>query len=413
MQARFNSLDLGASHKLEIIRDGNANNTVDAGEIVASGFNNQTLNYTVIPGGTYFLRVQSILNGEFFSTGNYKVAYVTAGAVTSFGTLGNAGAITMSPSPSALVNFLNFDPTEPGQTNTSDYYRFTLASRTRVDLSINALFLPPPASLFGISIGQDDGAGNFKRLTGLGVNQGIQTAMNVNLDPGTYYIRAYLPVAERQTDAIGGNYSLLFNTAAITDNAAPVVTASSHQFEIAPVGASFTFDQDVVGSIGVNDVEIRNLATNALSPIGSVFYDATLKRAGYGVASRTLPDGNYRATLLAGAVRDSSANPNATASSLDFFVFAGDANRDRRVDISDFSVVASRFNQQGTFSQGDFNYDHKTDIADFSILASKFNTTLPVARTMLPGLASVAQSPVGTFGGTRIDESNDEELVVI
>jgi hypothetical protein len=133
------------------------------------------------------------------------------------------------------------------------------------------------------------------------------------------------------------------------------------------------------------------------------------------VASRTLPDGNYRATLLAGAVRDASANPNATASSLDFFVFAGDANRDRRVDISDFSVLASRFNKQGTFSQGDFSYDHKTDIADFSILASKFNQTLPVARAMLPGstATSVAKSPAAAFGGTRIDDSTDEELVVI
>jgi hypothetical protein len=102
-----------------------------------------------------------------------------------------------------------------------------------------------------------------------------------------------------------------------------------------------------------------------------------------------LPDGNYTATLNGGFSGGTS-----------FFVLAGDANRDRNVSISDFAIVASRFNQPGTFGQGDFNYDGSTDISDFAILASKFNTVLP-APTGLPREAS-AQSTQTTFSARRV-----------
>jgi len=238
----------------------------------------------------------------------------------------------------------------------------------------------------------------------------------VNLDPGTYLIRTYLPIDERQTELTGGSYGLFFKTAAVTDNSPPVVTAADFQYEIKPVGVSFTFDQDVAGSVDSADVEIRNLGTNQTFPIDAVFYNATLRKAGYGVADGVLPDGNYRATLQAGAVRDLSANPNPGAHTHDFFVFAGDANRDRSININDFSILATRFNLPGTFSQGDFNYDHRTDIADFSILASKFNTTLPAAgdlpRASAPAVAArLSGQSSALFGGQRVDNRVLDEVM--
>ena len=408
LTARITPLQLGAGHRLEIIRDANANGVLEHGDIVASGFNTE-LSFNVPSPGlfppTYFLRVASVLSGgEFPSIGNYNLTFITAGA-TANQTFTSPQAITVTATPRAANGYLAFDPADANLTDLEDFFQFTLSSRTRVDLSSSD-------PKIGVQVGQLD-AGNFRRIGGVGTFQGTLSNLSVNLDPGTYLVRTYLPVEERQLDPSGGNYTLFVNSAAITDTAPPLVTATEFQYEIRPVGPIFTVDQDVRGSIDPGDVVVRNLATNTTFPIGQTFYDSSTHRIGYGVAAGTLPDGNYRATLLAGSLRDASANPLAAESSFDFFVFAGDANRDRRVDIADFSILATRFNLQGTFSQGDFNYDHVASIADFAILAGKFNTNLPAAD--LPGGASGGISvqraaaasttrPIGAFANQLIKE---------
>jgi hypothetical protein len=66
----------------------------------------------------------------------------------------------------------------------------------------------------------------------------------------------------------------------------------------------------------------------------------------------------------------------------DFFFLNGDANRDRRVNLSDFNALASNFGQPNrNFAQGDFNYDGQVNLQDFNILASRFGNTLgPAGR---------------------------------
>lgn len=111
-----------------------------------------------------------------------------------------------------------------------------------------------------------------------------------------------------------------------------------------------------------------------------------------------LPDGNYRFRLPAGAVADPSGNAllaDYDFQTVDTFILAGDANRDRAVNIADFSIVASRFNLPGTFLQGDFNYSGTTDIGDFAILASRFNTQLAASETGLRGAGGFGRF----FGG--------------
>jgi hypothetical protein len=229
----------------------------------------------------------------------------------------------------------------------------------------------------GVQVGQLDGSGNFVRLGGAGAYDHVVTSLSLNLDPGTYYIRTFLPVAERQQTPSGGNYGLFFKTAAITDNSPPLVTAAIQQFEVAPFGIIFTLDQDVLGSVDASDVVVKNLATNVTYPIGKTFYDPATHRAGYGIAAGTLPDGNYRATLLAGSLKDASLNPLAADYKFDFYVLAGDANRDRKVDAADLGILSLNWQGTGkTFSQGDFNYDGKVDINDLYILSSRWKQTL-------------------------------------
>lgn len=93
-----------------------------------------------------------------------------------------------------------------------------------------------------------------------------------------------------------------------------------------------------------------------------------------------LADGNYRLQIPNTAARDAFGNGLAldyTWEGLDAFIFAGDANRDRIVNIGDFAILASKFHSLGTFSQGDFNYSSVIEISDFAILASRFNSSIP------------------------------------
>lgn len=70
----------------------------------------------------------------------------------------------------------------------------------------------------------------------------------------------------------------------------------------------------------------------------------------------------------------------------------GDSNLDGIVNISDFSTVAAKFNQSGSWIDGDSNYDGVINISDFSLLASNFNQVLSAE---LPREATVPE-PVAT-----------------
>src|SRR6185503_20049488 len=62
----------------------------------------------------------------------------------------------------------------------------------------------------------------------------------------------------------------------------------------------------------------------------------------------------------------------------DFFVLAGDANRDRKVDFADLVVLAQNYNATGrNWSSGDFNYDTQVEFQDLVTLAQNYNATLP------------------------------------
>jgi hypothetical protein len=89
-----------------------------------------------------------------------------------------------------------------------------------------------------------------------------------------------------------------------------------------------------------------------------------------------LPDGDYRATIPAGSVADLAGNLLASDLTVEFFTLAGDANRDRTVNLADFNILAGNFGQAGTFSDGDFTYDGNVNLADFNVLAARFGSVL-------------------------------------
>jgi hypothetical protein len=175
------------------------------------------------------------------------------------------------------------------------------------------------------------------------------------------------------------------------DFAPPTVDDSRFAFATAPHKIGFTFSEDVWGSFGLEDVLLENLTTGAQVPASAMFLtlgpnrDATITFPGF--AGGILPDGRYRATLLAAGIQDAAANAMAADHLYDFFFLRGDTNHDAVVNLLDFNVLAINFGRSPRdFTQGDFNYDGTVNLQDFNILAERFGVSLAPAGDLLDEL---------------------------
>jgi hypothetical protein len=167
-------------------------------------------------------------------------------------------------------------------------------------------------------------------------------------------------------------------TATIADTP-PKVTAAEQVYRTLPHALRFDFTRDVSASLSVADIVVRNLTTNQTIVPDELTFDANFNRATFSFAD-ALPDGNYRATLVAAGITDAMGTPLAQDYVLNFHFLRGDANHDGSVDLADFNILAGNFGQDGRdFSQGDFNYDGGVDLADFNLLAGRFGTQLVTA----------------------------------
>ncbi len=211
--------------------------------------------------------------------------------------------------------------------------------------------------------------------------------------------------AERIYVAAGG-IQAGFSNSAILEVYNPVivphVTGSEFLFEQAPLRITITFSEDVSASLQPADLSVQRLPGDPPFTPSGVSYDSATNTATFTLTTPLL-DGNYRATLLASGVSDMAGNLLTANVPIEFFVLAADANRDRRVDLIDFNILAANFGQTGrTFSQGNFNYDPAGNVGldDFNLLASRFGTILPSQ----PDAVGFSQTP---FGRQQIDENDD------
>jgi hypothetical protein len=158
----------------------------------------------------------------------------------------------------------------------------------------------------------------------------------------------------------------------------PTVRGSSFEYDAAQQRVQFTFSEDVGAGLTSTALRLVNLASGqTIDPaaIELVWHPATLTATfGFpGLRGGVLPDGRYRATLGASAVTDPAANPMLTDATLDFFVLAGDADRDAKVDRRDLSVLEAHWQKSpAVFSDGDFDYNGVVDVNDLGILASRW-----------------------------------------
>jgi hypothetical protein len=135
-------------------------------------------------------------------------------------------------------------------------------------------------------------------------------------------------------------------------------------------------------------VTVRDLATGATATPSGFAYDAGTRTATL-TFNGGLPNGDWRATIPASATAGAGDGPLPQDFVLAFFSLAGDVNRDRAVNGTDFSILAANFGRTGmTFALGDLNGDGAINGTDFATLAANFGRSLPAA----PPAALVAQS---------------------
>lgn len=177
---------------------------------------------------------------------------------------------------------------------------------------------------------------------------------------------------------------------------APSVVMSQFNYLTSPQSLSFTFDQNVGPSLTLADLTVQRRDTLATITPASLIYNSETNTATV-YFSGVLADANYRATLHASGVNNTGNIAMAADYMLDFFVYAGDANHNRTVDVDDLYILASNWYGTGkTFAQGDFNYDGVVDGKDLGILSVRWQQTLAPPAPPAPPLAAAALSSRAT-----------------
>lgn len=201
------------------------------------------------------------------------------------------------------------------------------------------------------------------------------------------------------------------------DTVAPVASNGGFPFSAIPQRLTVAFNEPMATAFVPSQVTLRNLTTDEVIPSSamSVVYNTPTNIAEVrfpGLPGEVVPDGNFRVEILA---TDAAGNTMAAPYTFTFFILYGDADRDRDVDIADFSNLASNFNLSNkSFAQGDFDYNGIVNIADFAVLAQRFNQTLPPAAGSEPeGGRPAPSAAVSPFAGsTRISVDEEDPSLV-
>ena len=136
------------------------------------------------------------------------------------------------------------------------------------------------------------------------------------------------------------------------------------------------FNTDVSAFLSRSDLVIENATSQQVFHLGALAYDPGTHQATV-LLTNQIPDGNYRLSLRHADVANGSGTALLSVSPLEFFVLAGDVNRDRAVDFDDLLVMAQNYaSTSATLAQGDVNYDGAVNFDDLLVLAQNYNQSL-------------------------------------
>jgi hypothetical protein len=191
----------------------------------------------------------------------------------------------------------------------------------------------------------------------------------------------------------------------ITD-AGPALAQTTQIWQTSPHKLIFAIDRADPASLALSDIVVTNLDTNL--PVTPQGLNAA-SSAGGATATLTfngvLPDGHYRATILAGSVSSAAGDANFADMPTNFFVLTADANHDGHVDLLDFNILSQNFGQTGRDgSTGDFDYDGDCDLADFNILSAKFGANTGPSLRLAPSNPFSSTKRIGDTTRDLLDQ---------
>lgn len=290
-----------------------------------------------------------------------------ATTVSSSATLRGAGTFT-----GAATNSGTLSPGTPGTVGTLTFNDLSLSSSAVLNFDLGAI-----ASSDQVRVNQKLSVAALK----------LNAANLGGLTQGTYTLIDYATAGSIGTLTLGAmpagfTYQLVNNTVntsidlVVTNIQTIVVTASRFVHDRLPQQLTVTFSRNVGSSLAPNDLSVQMLPSGTVFNPASVAWNASSSTATFTFAS-ALADGNYRATLPVGAVSDATGATTPTTT-FDFFVLAGDANRDRGVDFNDLTALAANYGGANkVWADGDFNGDGTVNFLDLTTLAANYSAVLP------------------------------------
>jgi photosystem II stability/assembly factor-like uncharacterized protein len=227
------------------------------------------------------------------------------------------------------------------------------------------------------------GAGISNDILYIGTDNGVYRSTNAGTTWATF--GAGLPNAQVRDLEFNASLGVLaagtFGRGVWEIAFAPSVSSSTFNDNTAPNSLIFQFSQNVQASLSTADLKVTNSTTGATLAMTLASYNTATNIATFtfaGFPNSILPGGDYSATLTASGVTNTTGTPLLADATLPFFHFAGDANHDRTINLTDFNLLAANFGQPNrTFAQGDFNYDGVVNLLDLNTIATLFDTTFP------------------------------------
>lgn len=219
----------------------------------------------------------------------------------------------------------------------------------------------------------------------------------------------------RISNGVGIRWSNPASLNVTPDDTPPTVTPLGFHYNGVPAQViRFGFSEPVGASIQSADLLLENLTSGQNVPVGFInaSYDAGGNIASFtfpGYAASILPNGSYRATLLAAGVDDLAGNHPAGNSVFTFTFLNGDANGSGAIDIDDYFAIDRGYALGSTgYANGDFNYSGQINGDDYFIIDQNY-------LGQFGGMSAGAPEPVGQaapspFSAEQVEE--DEEAPV-
>ncbi|MEI8197795.1 MAG: dockerin type I domain-containing protein, partial [Phycisphaerae bacterium] len=170
------------------------------------------------------------------------------------------------------------------------------------------------------------------------------------------------------------------------DAVAPTILSAVFNYDLPQQSIIVQFSKDVSQQLNSSYLVLTNTTTATQVPYADIAmaYDHATNTATFTFPNylyQALPNGVYHLDFVAG-LPDLFGNALVAGTTLDFFVLAGDADRDGQVTAADFAQIdASWLQVQGgtansgfTWLRGDFDYDGQITANDFAIIDNAFTT---------------------------------------